>query len=738
MNHRIICLTFFFTILIFQLVMSPSASYGEEPSKRPKIGLVLGGGGARGAAHVGILKVIEEQHIPIDFVVGTSMGAIVGGAYAAGLSPEEIESTLNGIDWEDLFIDDAPREQLSFRHKLDERKFTGVELGIKNGKVLLPRGAFAGRKLEFLLQSVFLHTAQYDSFDQLGIPFRAVATNIETGDAVVLKSGSLALAIRASMSIPGAFSPVEIDGNLVDGYVSKNVPIDVAKEMGADIIIAVDVGTPLAKREDLNTMLDIINQVGGIATIKNVEEQVRLLTPNDLLIRPDLGDYSTTDFGKIQDIIPLGESAARHAVEELKRFSSSETVYQSFLVQQRKKPMPPLTLNFIKIAPMERVSQERVEARLTLQPGTILDIDQLNKDLTNVQSIGEFEQVGFSLAEEDNKTGIVLQAKEKSWGPNYLRFGLNLNSDFNEDNYFNILVDHRLTSINDFGAEWENELQFGRTSKVATEFYQPLDYGDRFFIEPRLEWRQDLRDIYDNGTRLAEYRTRKYGAGGDFGVHFGTVAELRVGLWRGHLKADPSTGSGNLPDFDVDRGGAQIQFTYDQVDDSNFPRKGGYFNVTESLERSGLGGEDSYEKTDIAAMYAISLGAHTLLPRFSLGLSLDDDLPFYDEFLLGGASTLSGFNADELHGKQKGLFKLMYYYQLSKNLLSFARASYLGGSLDLGNVWQDHNDISFSDSIFGGSIFYATDTILGPLYVGYGLNEEARDGAFFLSLGQRM
>ena len=720
------------------LATGPTNSFGAELKRRPKIGLVLGGGGARGAAHVGVLKVLEQQRIPIDYIAGTSMGAIVGAAYAVGLSPNQIEKTLNSIDWGDLFVDDAPRAELPFRDKMDQRRFTGVEIGVGPEGILLPSGAFAGRKLEFLLQAIFLPAAERESFDDLDIPFRAIATNIETGEAVAFDHGKLAQAVRASMSIPGAFSPVEIDGNLyVDGYVSKNLPIDVAKAMGADIIIAVDVGTPLAKRDKIQSLLDIVNQVGGIATIKNVEEQISLLKARDLILRPDLGNHATTDFQSIAKIIPLGEQSAHASIPKLKELSVSPDQYQRFLETQRKRPAEPLVADFIRVAPTERVSPERIEAKLSIKAGESLDLEQASEDLSRIQSIGEFEQVGFRLTEENKKTGLIIEAKEKSWGPNYLRFGFNLNSDFESDNYFGVLLDHRLTSINALGGEWESQLAVGRQSRISTEFYQPLDYSNLFFVDTVAELRQDLRDIYSDGNRLAEYRTRRYGIAFDTGINFGNVAELRAGVWTGHMESEPSTGAADLPEFNIGRGALRVQLTYDQIDNANFPRNGGYFKISEWLERPWVGSDDSYNKAELQGNFAASLDTHTLLLKGQLGLNSSDDLPFYDEFVLGGASSLSGYRTDELHGRQMGLIKLMYYNQLSNNLFSFSRASYLGGSLDWGNVWQDYDDIAFDDLVFGGSLFYGTDTMFGPLYLGYGLNEVARPGTFFMSLGQR-
>ena len=710
----------------------------SQNERRPRIGLVLGGGGARGAAHVGALKVLEEAQIPIDYIAGTSMGAIVGAAYASGMSPDEIESTLLDINWRDLFTDTAPRKDLSFRDKMDQRRFLGFEVGIKDGALVVPQGAFAGRKLQFLLKSVYLRTAKIATFDELAIPFRAVATNIETGDPVILSDGDLATAVRASMSIPGAFPPVDLNGPLVDGYVSMNLPIEVIKQMGAEIIIAIDVGTPLSEKEALNSLLSIVNQVGGIATIKNVKEQEELLSNNDILLRPNLGDTSTIAFENIAKIIPLGEESARSELNSLKRFSVDPAAYQVFLEKQRSKPASDILIEFIDIEATKHVTKERIAARLGLLPGSPLNLNELSEALDRVQSIKELEQVGFDLVQRGSKTGLLIKPVEKSWAPNIVRAGLQVESDFDTDNYYNVLIDYTRVGINDLGAQWQNEFQFGKTIKAASEFYQPLDDSEAFFVVPRAEYTQDLTDIYEGHDRIAEYRTRRYGISPDLGFHLGTAAEMRGGLFFGKSEAERSTGSTDLPEISVDRGAAHGRFTYDQVDNPNFPRHGIYARTSGWLEREGLSAEESYEKYTLDAIAPITFGRHTFLPRISVGFDPEDRIPYYSQFVLGGANSLSGYNTDELRGGQMLLGKLRYYYQLSNQYFSFARSSYVGFTLDQGNVWNRHSDIALDDLVFGGSVFYAIETIMGPVYVTYGINEDVHDGVFSFSLGQRL
>ncbi len=724
----------FFTLFApLKALAEPSAASPE----RPKIALVLGGGGARGAAHVGVLKVLEEQHIPIDYIAGTSMGAIVGGAYASGLSPQEIEDTLNSVNWGSLFDDKAPREELSFRRKRDERRFTGLELGVQNGKIVLPPGAMAGRKLEFLLQSVFLDVSGINNFDNLPIPFRAVATDIETGDPIVLGSGSLPKAIRASMSIPGAFAPVRIRGHLVDGFVSNNVPVDVAKQLGGKIIIAVDVGTPLAKSDQLTTLIDIVNQVSGIATMKNVYEQLQKLTAGDLLIRPELGDLAVTDFQKIAQIIPLGKEAAEKQVAELKRYSVSEKEYQVFLQKQRRKPQAPIMVDFVRIAPTSRVAPQRIESRLSVETGQALDLPQLSNELDRIQAIGEFESVGFEIVSEGDKKGVLIDPREKPWGPDYLRFGFNLYNDFKGDAYYNFLLDYTRTCLNELGGEWRNELQIGKNSQVHSEFYQPLDYSNTFFLSPLVEARQAITDIYNKGDRLAEYRSKTYGGGSDLGFNMGTAAESRAGLWWGHTNANPSTGSADLPDLDVARAAARLSFTYDQLDDDNFPRHGLYAQTSGWFEEQALGASSSYKKFAFDGLRPFSYGQHTLTPRVKVGYNPSDDLPYYDQFTLGGFGSLDGFRMEELRGRDMMLGRLSYYYQLSRAVFSFTTSSYLGFALDWGNAWQTESEMSFSDLVFGESVFFGADTILGPVYLALGSNNELKRGEVTLALGQK-
>jgi NTE family protein len=309
---------------LFLVLDTTAKAFAQDVvSDRPRIGLALSGGGARGASHVGVLKVLERERIPIDYIVGTSMGSIVGGMYAAGMSPEEIEAELIAIDWDDVFEDRVDREIRSYRRKTDDRLWlVNRKLGFNDGKVEFPSGLVQGQKINQLLIALTLPVADIDDFDDLPIPFRAVATDIQTGEKVVLDSGNLPKAIRASMSIPAIMSAVPWgDRNLVDGGMASNLPIEAVREMGADIVIAVDISTPLSEEDVADSLLSVVEQLTGFLTRRNVEAEIATLGAEDILLVPDLGDIGSGDFDRIAEAIPTGAESAEAHLTELRRLS---------------------------------------------------------------------------------------------------------------------------------------------------------------------------------------------------------------------------------------------------------------------------------------------------------------------------------------------------------------------------------------------------------------------------------
>ena len=709
--------------------------------KRPKIALVLGGGGARGGAHLGVIRVLEENNIPIDMIIGTSMGSIVGGLYAAGISPDGVQEFFEEIDWVGLFQDRPSEEYLHFRRKLDQERLMSFEMGVKDGDIEMPRGVIAGQKLGFELKKLFLPTSHITDFDKLSIPFRAVSADLGTGEAVVHSKGNLSDAIRASISIPGVFPPVELDGRiLVDGGIVNNVPVEVAKEMGADIIIAVDVGSPLGDPKEIKSMIGVAMQMIGILGKRNVQDSLALLTDKDILITPELGDIRTETFVRVLDAADAGEKSARKHIVEIRRYSVSDREFEQYLKSQRKYKTEPVKVDFIKVADSGRAHPESITRRIKTQPGETLDYDKLQQDLTRVYAIGDFETVNFSVVEEDDQTGLLIDAKEKPWGPNYLYWGLNLSSGIKGDSEYTLLMDYRMTQLNKLGAEWRNVLQIGETRGVMSEWYQPLDLRDYWFVMPKVTVERDNYDIYSGDNKIAEYRVDYIGGGLGFGVNFSSVARLMIGAEKATIDAKPETGGTGLPSFDDTESGAYFgELIFDQLDNHIFPKNGIQAGVHGFISDSSLGSDITYKKLYFNALKATTWGKHTLIGGADFGWSINDDTPFYDQFTLGGFMNLSGYGENQLRGQHSTYAALLYYYKLGNEVSSFSFGNdmYIGCGFEMGNVWNNTSDIDIDDFLYGGVVFLGWDTPIGPLYVGYGITDKGQDdGRFYLFLGK--
>ncbi|WP_140631865.1 patatin-like phospholipase family protein [Methylibium rhizosphaerae] len=402
-----------------------AAGLGE----RPRIGLVLSGGGARGGAHLGVLKVLQELQVPVDVVVGTSAGAIIGAAYASGMPLAEIEAEMRPLHTATLFRD-IDRSDLPVRRKADDvHNYIGPEVGINAAGLALPKGAVAGVSLEAVLRR--LTARQHDEdFDRLPVRFRAVATDVTTAEMVVLGRGSLATAIRASMALPAIVNPVEVDGRLlVDGGVSRNLPVDVARALGADVVIAVNIGTPLLRRDELTSLLSVSEQMVRVLTAKNVNQSLQELGPQDVLITPDLGGVTTADFDHLFEAASAGEKAARAAAGQLARWRVDASAYAALELRRITGPGAAPRVDEVRIVGLQRANPDAVRAALSIQPGDAFDAAAADADMRRLYASGDFERVSYHLG--DSPAGgqvVTVDLSEKAWGPNYLRFGLELSS----------------------------------------------------------------------------------------------------------------------------------------------------------------------------------------------------------------------------------------------------------------------------------------------------------------------
>ena len=723
----------------FVPVAAQTASVAEAApaaaaAKRPKICLVLSGGGARGAAHVGVIKVLEEYRVPIHCIAGTSMGALVGGAYATGMSVPDMERINNSMSVEKLFKEKPPRQELAMRRKIDDySNLVSPEIGTASKQATIVKGVVSGVQLETVLREL-ARVQGYHDFDKLPIPYRAVATDLVTGKAVVFDEGELANVMRASMSVPGAVAPAEYNGMiLVDGMLTSNLPVEAARAMGADIVIAVNVGTPLLKREELNSILGVAGQMLSILTEQNVQTSLAQLKPTDILISPELGDFSTGDFDNLPKITPLGEAAARQVADRLAQLSLPPAEYAALRKRQQVAMVPDLTpVDEIRFDNLTRVNPQAAQAVMETQPGQPVVQAQVDADMRRLYGTGDFEHVNYRIVSEEGKRVMAVDAVEKAWGPDYLRLGLGLSSDFSGETYFNLVAAHRMTWLNSLGAEFRTDAQLGYDNSLRMEFYQPLSIAGTFFVAPRVSVGTQRVSIYQQDNRIAEYNVSTAVGGIDLGMQFQQYGELRLGLEGGRVKAELETGPASLdPGGDTRTLGAiRARLLLDRLDNVHFPRFGWNAAATIFDNNADLGAELPYTRWAASGRLAHSFGENTVRLGVNAGGTIGNNpLPAYDQFQWGGFLQQSGYATGQLIGQNLQFGQLMFYRRIARG--SLFDGAYSGLSLEIGKVGDPLVKGNPDGVLRSIGLFIGTDSILGPVYFGYGKAEDGPDSFYF-------
>lgn len=725
-------------ILRFGLALTPLSLWAQNPAgganmRRPTIAVVLSGGAVRGSAHVGVLKTLEKNRVPVDFICGTSMGALVGGLYSAGMSPDEMERILTSTDWNDLFLDRPARKNLSYRRKQDDMEsLIKFELGWDHG-LTFPASLTAGDKLIFFLRKLTLQVNGAGDFDHLPIPFRAVATDIENGEMVVLGGGDFPLALRASMAIPGVFAPQEVgDRLLVDGFLTQNLPVSVARARGADLIIAVDVGPPLSPRSELKSMLQYSEQSLSVMSRKNTSDQIALLRPTDILIQPALGAIRGLHFERAAEAIAIGAEAAEAQLALLRSYALDEAEYEAWRAKQRQQVVSTIKIDAVRVENHGRVANRTIRQRAGVAPGGEVEVAALRRGLDRIYDLGAFDLVDFFVANEEGENELVLLPRERSNGPIHIRAGLTLFSDIDGDSDFNFRTNVTATELNALGAEWKNQVQLGRTTRVFSEWYQPLDSGRSLFLAPRADYSQSRVD--SNGAHGALFRAklRRVEVGADAGLQLSNHGELRVGpAW---ARTDAYELIGLTLPGDVTRvtgAGARVRLVFDQFDNVDFPRSGHYGGCEIFSSRQELGADGNYNRVSASWTEAFSFGKNTVVAGIDLNGKIGPDLPFYENFSLGGFLNLSGYPFDGLTDQYSGIGKAIYYRKIAGSGSRLLGAIYAGGSLETGGVWHHANEIGTRGLVVAGSAFVGADTLFGPLYLAYGHAGQGNHALYF-------
>ena len=734
-------------LMLFAAALAASeAALGQEPAappayvvqQRQKIALVLSGGGARGGAHIGVLRALQELRVPIDQIVGTSIGAVIGGFYVSGMTVQDMEELVESLEWETAFLNSTPRKLKSFRRKRDDDLFlVDLKPGLNNGEFELPSGVVQGQVIDMVLSRETLRASRVQDFDLLALPFRAVAGDLATGEAVVLRSGNLARSLRASMSIPAALTPIEIDGRLlVDGGIAMNLPVQVAQEMGADVVIAVDISSGLLTRETLRSVLDVTEQLTNLLTNTGVEEQRRKLGPQDFLVTPTFSaDLGSINFARIGEAVQAGYDAVMQRREQFERLALDEARYAAYIASLNDPRMQELpVVEFVNLENNSPIADSVVATRLRdIRVGEQLDVEEVERAMNKVYGLEFYQNVRYGLVEEDGTTGLEVQLDERSWGPNYLQLGVEYSSAGDEDALFGLAASYLRTAINDRGGEWRATFVVGDEPALLADLYQP--FGDRglYFFAPSLNFESNIVNVWEGDIRLAEAQIREGDLELGIGRELPSWGEYRFGVRSAVGETQLRVGDPlQIGEQDFRRGEFFGRFAADTLDSVSFPRSGTLASMEWRASRTSLHADESFDQLLLSAAHAKTWGRHTMLTTFRYDATISGDAPLNRLFRAGGFFDISGLNRNQLSGQHAARVGASWYRRIGDLALFPAFA---GVSVELGNVWDAREDISSRNSILGGSFWAGVSTPVGPIYVGYGRAEGGED-AFYVFLGR--
>ena len=729
--RRAFSLLMLFLLPIFAAAQEQdTAQRAPQPAVKPrvKIGVALEGGGALGLAHIGVLQWFKEQHVPVDFIAGTSMGGLVGGFYAAGVSPEEMKNLIERLDWDAILRDRTSYEDLSFLRKQDQRAYpNSLVLGLRKG-LYLPAGLNAGHQIGMLIDRETLLYSGLPSFDALPVPFRCVATDLVSAKQFVFKDGSLAEALRATMSIPGAFAPVH-DGQhvYVDGGLVNNLPTDVVRQMGADIVIAVHLETPPVEAKNIQSLLSVLEQSVRVVVS---ESEVRGLADADAVVSVPLDDFLSSDFAKNVPIMQAGYEAAKGKSKLLAGFALDDAAWSEYVNarESRKQTATPVP-QFIEVQGTSAPAQEDVRRYLKKFIGKPLNADKLDPALTQLTGSGRYDTLDYRIVERDGKQGLLIAVKEKVSAPPTLQTAFEV--DGSEAGDIEYTLGTRLTMIDvaGFRSEWRTDFLFGNTYGVSSELYRPFRAESKWFFAPHADASDTAFPIYAKNDPLADYRIYRENIGADLGYGFSRFSELRVGYEVGELSTKLRLGSPQIPAVSGRVGAARMRYVIDHTDDPVIPRRG--FRVESNFRwfDTSPGATSAFPVLDarIGFFQPVSREASFFLSSEG-GSTVGSRNTGVPQFFLGGAARLSAYGVNELFGNQYYLFRGGYLHEIASLPPFVGKKVYAIGAYEAGKMYGAVNESKFPNDFAAGVL---AETALGPFFVGGSVGDNSHHKWFF-------
>jgi NTE family protein len=681
-----------------------------QENSRPKIGLVLSGGGAKGFAHIGVLKVLEESGIKIDYIGGTSMGAVIGGLYASGYNATQIDSIFQTTNFDELINDFIPRSSKNFYEKRNDEQYA-VVLPFTKFKVGIPEALSKGMYNFNLISKLTKHVRHVTDFNQLPIPFLCIGTDIETGEQVVLNKGNLAQALIASSAFPSLFSPVEIDGRLiVDGGVTNNYPIDEVRKLGADIIIGVDVQDDLLTRKSLKDATRILVQINNLHTIEKMKKNIE---QTDIYIKPDITEYGVISFDKGKEIIKKGEEATFAVYEKIKELANKQVAYKKPQLTYTKNDS--LSIKEINCNDLEDYTRDYVLGKLRFKPGLKVGYDQLTRGINNINATQNFSAISYSLEKNESGDNLNLQLKENPTR-SYVKFGLHYDGLFKSSVLVN-LTRKKTFFKNDIASL---DVILGDNFRYNFDYYIENGYNLSFGFKSQYDQfnrnvtpaisRLDPAAIGVNSINIdfADFTSQAY-----FQSLFVQKFLIGGGLEYKYLKINSETLANSSPIIDKSSYlSAFVYMKYDSFNDKNFPKKGWYFS----------GDIQSYllssDYTNEFQPFNIAKGdfgvAATVFKRATIKFQTEAGFAFGNESISFFNFVLGGYGYKNINN-----FRYFYGY----DFLSIAANSYIKSTATVDYEIFKKNHINFSANVanLGDNIFDSVNWISIPKFTGYAI-----------------
>ncbi len=701
-------------LLSLALVSGTVPAPAAEP---PRIGLVLGGGGARGAAHIGVLEVLERLRVPVHCITGTSMGALVAGGWALGISPEGMRGALTVADWDDLFFDSADYRDLSLRNKhLLQRFLPGAELGITPRGLTAPPGLVAGQKLKLFFNQLVRTELGEPELARLALPLAIVATDIGSGERVVFRSGSLTTAMRASMSVPGLLAPAEVNGRkLVDGGLVDNLPVAEVRDLcQPDVVIAVNVGSPLLKAEDVGSLLSVTAQMVNILTEQNVARSIALLGPRDVYLRPELGTLTASDFQRHAEAADLGRAAAESIAAQLSVLSLPAADYENWRQRFQQAPRTPPMVDAIEITGVHRVQAAALRHQLHQKTGEPLDSMRLSQDLVELFGDGDFESVDYSLVNVDGRNVLRVRPLEKAWGPDYLRLGLALTTTLSEGASYSLRAAWHKTWLNRWGAEMLAVGEIGNNNGVAVEWFQPLGPRAPFFVDASLLFRRERFDLFTSDLRISEYIVQRGAVNLALGVNLHQLGQLRLGWHRTRWAPTVRTGLPVLDGGHATQHGLTASLEIDRFNRRYFPTDGWSLSVALTDNR----GATEYQRAHVDWRQAWPLNPWVIGTRLAWTGSPRGSLPLYDSASLGGFLNLSAYASNQLAGDSMRYGHLRAERVIGTMPLGMRGDLRVGAALEAARLGGSFLPALREGTLHALTTYVGGDTPIGPIYFG--------------------